>query len=64
VYTAFHGSKLLTVKPNREERLDELQILELHLPDDIERMRAQRRKVGGSYRVAEAKRVQAFRSGG
>jgi hypothetical protein len=29
VYSAFHGSKLVTLRPNKEERLDELEVLEL-----------------------------------
>lgn len=44
VYTTFHGTKLLTIKPNLHEQLDELQVVELSLPEDIQRMRAGRRK--------------------
>jgi hypothetical protein len=36
---------MLTVKPNREEVMEELQVMELQLPEDIERLRAQRKKV-------------------
>mmetsp|Transcript_19854 Transcript_19854/g.64594 ORF Transcript_19854/g.64594 Transcript_19854/m.64594 type:complete len:632 (+) Transcript_19854:58-1953(+) len=35
-YCAFHGNKLITVKPNREEKLDEAEVIEFALPEDIE----------------------------
>mmetsp|Transcript_16072 Transcript_16072/g.54796 ORF Transcript_16072/g.54796 Transcript_16072/m.54796 type:complete len:644 (+) Transcript_16072:153-2084(+) len=35
-YSAFHGNKLITIKPNREEKLDEMEVLEFTLPEDIE----------------------------
>ncbi|CAG9465761.1 unnamed protein product [Pedinophyceae sp. YPF-701] len=44
VYTAMAGNMIFTLKPNREECLDELEVLELSMPEDIEtlRMRAQK----------------------
>ena len=44
-YSVWCGAKMLTVKPNREELIEELQVMEVQLPEDIERLRAQRKKV-------------------
>jgi hypothetical protein len=43
-YTALYGNKLLTLKPNLHEQLDELQMTEITLPEDIERMRAAKKR--------------------
>eukprot|EP00959_Pyramimonas_sp_CCMP1952_P392285 8220142-Pyramimonas_sp.AAC.1 len=42
VYTAFHGSKLITLRPNESEMLDELEVLELNQPENLEDLRYQR----------------------
>ncbi|KAI8462642.1 MAG: hypothetical protein J3K34DRAFT_499216 [Monoraphidium minutum] len=44
-YTAVAGNRLLTLKPDLHEALHEMQITELTLPEDIERMRAEHRGV-------------------
>ncbi|KAK9823106.1 hypothetical protein WJX72_000307 [[Myrmecia] bisecta] len=44
IISCFHGNKLYTLKPNRDEKLDELQILEFSLPEDIERMKNEKKK--------------------
>jgi hypothetical protein len=44
VYVAACGSCLLMLKPNSHEALDELAITEVMQPDDIERLRAARRR--------------------
>eukprot|EP00854_Cymbomonas_tetramitiformis_P009252 gene9252-10959_t len=41
-YSCFQGTRLLTVRPNRDERLDELEVLEFSLPEDISGLRRQR----------------------
>ncbi|KAG2490886.1 hypothetical protein HYH03_010803 [Edaphochlamys debaryana] len=46
-YTAFFGNRQFTVKPSMHEKLWELQITEWSLPEDIERLRANRRKDNG-----------------
>eukprot|EP00891_Asterochloris_glomerata_P004088 jgi/Astpho2/4088/Aster-x1197 len=43
-YCAFHGNKLYTLRPGKDDRLDELQILEFTLPEDIERMKSEKKK--------------------
>ena len=43
-YNASYGNKLLTLKPNLHEQLDELQMTEITLPEDIERMRAAKKR--------------------
>jgi hypothetical protein len=35
-YYEFHGRRLYMLKPDRDERLNELEVLEFALPDDIE----------------------------
>eukprot|EP00775_Hariotina_reticulata_P013491 gene13491-13616_t len=40
--SVMHGNKLYTLQPNLHEHLDQLQVLELTLPEDIERMRSAR----------------------
>ena len=45
-YSVFHGSRLLTLKPNREERLTELEVLEFTMPQEIEGLATTRRKRG------------------
>jgi len=42
VYSAFHGSKLVTLRPNENELLDELEVLELNQPENLEDLRVQR----------------------
>jgi len=39
-YYEFHGSSLYMIKPDRDERLNELEVLELALPEDIEGMKS------------------------
>ncbi|KAG2424386.1 hypothetical protein HXX76_014595 [Chlamydomonas incerta] len=46
-YTAFFGNRQFTLKPSMHEKLWELQVLEWSLPEDIERLRANRRKDSG-----------------
>mmetsp|Transcript_33290 Transcript_33290/g.78947 ORF Transcript_33290/g.78947 Transcript_33290/m.78947 type:complete len:632 (+) Transcript_33290:204-2099(+) len=44
-YTAFYTNKLYMLKPNREEnKLDEIEVLEFALPDDIEGLKAAKRR--------------------
>ncbi|GLC41598.1 hypothetical protein PLESTF_000274300 [Pleodorina starrii] len=43
-YIAFFGNRQFTIKPSMHEKLWELQITEWSLPEDIERLRANRRK--------------------
>ncbi|PNH04178.1 Kelch repeat and BTB domain-containing protein 5, partial [Tetrabaena socialis] len=43
-YTAFFGNRQFTIKPSMHEKLWELQVTEWSLPEDIERLRANRRK--------------------
>jgi hypothetical protein len=51
VNSVMHGSKLFTLRPNLHEQLDELMVMELTLPEDIERMKTAKRRdkeqVGG-----------------
>eukprot|EP00241_Pyramimonas_parkeae_P010528 CAMPEP_0114261972 /NCGR_PEP_ID=MMETSP0058-20121206/21482_1 /TAXON_ID=36894 /ORGANISM="Pyramimonas parkeae, CCMP726" /LENGTH=248 /DNA_ID=CAMNT_0001377663 /DNA_START=723 /DNA_END=1467 /DNA_ORIENTATION=+ len=42
VYSAFQGSRLLSVKPNRDEALDELEITDIQLPESLEELWQQR----------------------
>ncbi|GAX74227.1 hypothetical protein CEUSTIGMA_g1676.t1 [Chlamydomonas eustigma] len=52
VYTCFYGNKLFTLKPSVHEKLYELQILEVALPEDIERLRhSRKRDLGLSERL-------------
>ncbi|KAF6250631.1 hypothetical protein COO60DRAFT_1681080 [Scenedesmus sp. NREL 46B-D3] len=44
VNSVMHGSKLFTLRPNLHEQLDELMVMELTLPEDIERMKAAKRR--------------------
>jgi hypothetical protein len=37
--SVMHGNKLYTLQPNLHEQLDQLQVLEITLPEDIERMK-------------------------
>lgn len=39
VSSAMHGNRLYTLQPNLHEQLAELQVIELTLPEDIERMK-------------------------
>ncbi|KXZ54835.1 hypothetical protein GPECTOR_4g907 [Gonium pectorale] len=51
-YTAFFGNRQFTLKPSMHEKLWELQVTEWSLPEDIERLRANRRKdMGFSERL-------------
>ncbi|MEW5307774.1 MAG: hypothetical protein WDW38_010526 [Sanguina aurantia] len=43
-YSAFLGNKLITLKPNMHDRLWEVQLLEWQLPEDIERLRNEKRR--------------------
>jgi hypothetical protein len=53
VNSVMHGSKLFTLRPNLHEQLDELMVMELTLPEDIERMKTAKRRdkeqVGGLW---------------
>jgi hypothetical protein len=44
VNSVMHGSKLFTLRPNLHEQLDELMVMELTLPEDIERMKTAKRR--------------------
>jgi hypothetical protein len=44
-----HGSRLYTLKPDRDERLNELEILEFALPEDIEGMKVARMRGRGLH---------------
>eukprot|EP00879_Flechtneria_rotunda_P025407 GHRR01026999.1.p1 GENE.GHRR01026999.1~~GHRR01026999.1.p1 ORF type:complete len:354 (+),score=123.29 GHRR01026999.1:930-1991(+) len=44
VSSVMHGNKLYTLTPNLHEQLGELQVMELTLPEDIERMRAAKQR--------------------
>ncbi|KAK9837697.1 hypothetical protein WJX74_003317 [Apatococcus lobatus] len=43
--SAFCGNRLYSIRHNRNERVDELQILEFTLPEDIERMQSERKRL-------------------
>ncbi|DBA67511.1 TPA: hypothetical protein ACH3X2_001791 [Trebouxia sp. C0005] len=43
-YCVFHGNRLYMLKPSKDDKLDELQTFEFTLPEDIERMKIERRK--------------------
>lgn len=43
-YCAGFGNRLFTLKPNREEQLDELEVIETAMPEDIEGLKLQARK--------------------
>ncbi|KAL6758234.1 hypothetical protein V8C86DRAFT_2601400 [Haematococcus lacustris] len=52
MYTCFFGNKLFTLKPSMHERLWELQVMELALPEDIERLRhSKKRDLGLNERL-------------
>jgi creatinine amidohydrolase/Fe(II)-dependent formamide hydrolase-like protein len=53
VCSAMHGNKLYTLQPNLHEQLVELQVMSLTLPDDIERMKAAKRRDQEQVRVHE-----------
>ncbi len=40
MYSALAGNRVLLLKPNLHEMLDEMAIAEITLPEEIERMRA------------------------
>lgn len=43
-YSCFYGNKLFTLKPNINEKLFELQVMEFALPEDIEHLRHSRKR--------------------
>jgi len=42
--SAMHGNKLYTLQPNLHEQLVELQVISLTLPEDIERLKAAKKR--------------------
>eukprot|EP00878_Enallax_costatus_P041461 GHUV01048247.1.p1 GENE.GHUV01048247.1~~GHUV01048247.1.p1 ORF type:complete len:624 (+),score=179.30 GHUV01048247.1:665-2536(+) len=44
VGSVMHGNRLYTLQPNLHEQLTELQVIELTLPEDIERMKTAKRR--------------------
>lgn len=42
--SAMHGNKLYTLQPNLHEQLSELQVISLTLPEDIERLKAAKKR--------------------
>jgi hypothetical protein len=43
-YSVLCGNKLLTLRPNLHEQLEEVQVVDLTLPEDIERLRAAKKR--------------------
>lgn len=44
VSSVLQGNRLLTLQPNLHEQLDQMQIMTLVLPEDIERLRTAKRR--------------------
>lgn len=43
-YACGFGNRLFTLKPNREDELDELEVIEMAMPEDIEGLKLQARR--------------------
>jgi len=50
-YSVFSGNRLLTLKPNREEQLEDMEVLEFHSPEHIEGLRDRKVEDLGSDRL-------------
>ncbi|WIA13348.1 hypothetical protein OEZ85_006930 [Tetradesmus obliquus] len=53
VNSVMHGSRLFTLRPNLHEQLEELMVMELTLPEDIERMKTAKRRDKEQVNVLE-----------
>lgn len=57
VNSVMHGNKLFTLQPSLHEQLDQLQVVELTLPEDIQRMKTAKKRdqeqVGGHVKQGQ-----------